>query len=197
MKYGYARCSTNEDLQDVNRQVRELEAAGAELVISEYVHGDSDKKKQQQILMEKLQPGDTLIVTEVSRLCRSTRQLCDLIKEIEQKHLRLEVLNSITIDCTKGELDPMNKAFLQMAGVFSELELEMTRARIKSGMANAKAKGKPIGRPKKSAEDIPKQFIKLYALHKKGEMNISEVSKACGISRTTAYSYIDLLEGRK
>lgn len=197
MKYGYARCSTSEELQDIDRQRRELEAAGAQEIVCEYVHGDSKSKPQQAALMDKLQPGDTIIVSEVSRLARSTKQLCDLIEAVKEKHLRLEVIGSITIDCTSGKLDPMSAAFLQMAGVFSELELQITRERVKSGMENARAKGKQIGRPRKDAGNVPQNFVRHYALHKRGELTMTELARVCGISRTTAYHYANLLEGKE
>lgn len=122
--YGYARCSTNEDKQDVNRQKREMIAAGAkeENIFTEYEHGTTAHKAQQELLFKAMQAGDTLIITEVSRLTRSTQQLCSLIEMIQEKRIRLEILNSVTIDCRNGDIDPMTKAFLQMAGVFSELE---------------------------------------------------------------------------
>jgi len=60
MIYGYARCSTNEDKQDINRQIRELKAAGAEEVIFEYEHGDSKVKKNLSMLLENAQEGDTI-----------------------------------------------------------------------------------------------------------------------------------------
>ena len=148
MIYGYARCSTNEDKQDINRQIRELKAAGAEEVIFEYEHGDAKLKQNLQMLLETVQQGDTVITLEVSRLSRSTKQLCEIIEVIKEKHLRLMIVGSITIDCRNGVLDAMSAAFLQMAGVFSELELQMIRARVKSGVANAKAKGVKVGRPK-------------------------------------------------
>ena len=53
MMYGYARCSTSEDKQDIQRQIRELKAAGAEEVIFEYEHGDSKVKKQQTLMLER------------------------------------------------------------------------------------------------------------------------------------------------
>ena len=52
MNYGYARCSTNETKQDINRQVRELKEAGAEEIFLEYEHGDSKIKDQQRALFE-------------------------------------------------------------------------------------------------------------------------------------------------
>ena len=142
MIYGYARCSTNESKQDINRQIKELKAAGAVEVIFEYEHGDAKTKKELAMLLELAQAGDTIITLEVSRLSRSTQQLCELIDTIREKRLRLVIVGSITIDCREGKADPMSEAFLQMAGVFSQLELAMIRARVKSGMENAKAKGK-------------------------------------------------------
>ena len=142
MIYGYARCSTSESRQDVQRQIRELKASGAEKVVFEYEHGNAKVKQNLEMLLEAAQPGDTILTTEVSRLSRSTQQLCEIIARIQQKRLRLTILGSITVDCRSGALDPMTKAFLQMSGIFAELELSMIRARVKSGMAAARAKGK-------------------------------------------------------
>ncbi len=161
--YGFARCSLGEEKgQDINRQVRELKAAGAEEIISERVHGDAKVKPQLDFLLEHIEPNSSLYVTEVSRLSRSTQQLCEILNVIKDKHRRLVILNSVTIDCRGGNCDAMSKAFLQMAGVFSELELSMIRARIRSGMANAKAKGKQIGRKPVTRAELPAVFLKYY-----------------------------------
>ena len=197
MNHGYARCSTNETKQDIDRQVRELKAAGAESLFVEYEHGDADEKKQLSLLLEQARPGDTIITTEVSRLSRSTKQLCEIIDRIQKQKLRLEIIGSITIDCRSGELDPMTKAFLQMSGIFAELELSMIRARVRSGMANAKAKGAKIGRPQATADDIPAVFLRHYPAYKKKQLNVSELARVCDLSRTTVYKYIDLLEGKR
>lgn len=193
MIYGYARCSTNEDKQDINRQIRELRAAGAEKVIFEYEPGDAKVKQNLQMLLETVQEGDTVITLEVSRLSRSTKQLCEIIEVIRNKHLRLVIVGSITIDCRNGELDCMSAAFLQMAGVFSELELQMIRARVKSGVANAKAKGKKVGRPKLTKEDIPQAFYRHYPAYAAGKMNLTELARVCDLSRPTVYKYIKMM----
>ena len=195
MNYGYARCSTNESKQDINRQVRELKAAGSEEIFIEYEHGDSKIKNQQAAMFGQAKAGDTIIVLEVSRLARSTQQLCEIIECVRQKHLRLVIVGSITLDCRSGQADPMSEAFLQMAGVFSQLELAMIRSRVRSGMENARAKGRQIGRPQVSKEDIPAVFLRHYPAHKNGQLNISELARVCDISRTTVYKYIGLLEG--
>ena len=194
MIYGYARCSTNEDKQDINRQIRELKAAGAEEVIFEYEHGDSKVKKNLTMLLDVAQSGDTIITLEISRLSRSTQQLCEIIDVIREKRLRLIIVGSITIDCRNGQADPMSEAFLQMAGVFAQLELAMIRARVKSGMENAKAKGKKVGRPQTTKDDIPAVFFKHFPTYAAGKMNVSEFARVCGLSRPTVYKYLAMVE---
>ena len=192
--YGYARCSTNEDKQDINRQVRELKAAGADEIYLEYEHGDAAVKHQLSALLAAAVPGSTILVLEISRLARSTKQLCDIIDVVKEKKLCLKVVGSITVDCTSGILDPMTNAFVQMSGVFAELELRIIRERVRSGMANAKAKGSLIGRPKTTKEDIPAVFYKHYPAYAAGRMNKAELARICALSRSTVYKYLDLVE---
>ena len=176
--YGFARCSLAEEKgQDLNRQVRELRAAGAEEVITERVHGDAKVKPQLDFLLEHMEEGASLLVCEVSRLSRSTQQLCEIINTIKEKRLRLV------------------QAFLQMAGVFAELELSMIRARVRSGMENAKAKGRRIGRRPTTKDDIPAVFYKHYPAYAHGDLNVSEFARVCGLSRQTVYKYLKLNGG--
>ena len=113
---------------------------------------------------------------------------------MREKCLCLSIVGSIQVDCSNGELDPMTNAFIQMSGVFAELELRIIRARVKSGMANAKAKGAKIGRPKATKDSVPANFYRHYPSYKSGQFNLTELARVCGISRTTAYKYISLLE---
>ena len=194
MKYGYARCSLAEEKgQDLNRQTRELRAAGAQEIITEREHGDAKVKQNLDLLLEVAQPGDTLICCEISRLSRSTQQLCEIVNTIKAKHMRLEILGSITIDCRNGEIDPMSQAFIQMSAVFAELELSIIRARVRSGIANAKSKGKQIGRKPSTKEDIPAIFYKHYPAFAAGKMNVSELARICDLSRPTVYKYLRML----
>lgn len=193
MIYGYARCSTSESKQDIQRQIRELKASGAEKVVFEYEHGDAKVKQNLEMLLEAAQPGDTILTTEVSRLSRSTQQLCEIIARIQQKRLRLTILGSITVDCRSGAFDPMTKAFLQMSGIFAELELSMIRARVKSGMAAARAKGRQIGRKSTSKADIPAAFYRHYPAYASGQLNVSELARVCGLSRPTVYKYLRIM----
>lgn len=195
MVYGYARCSTNEQLQDINRQVRELKQQGATdtTIYLEYESGTKINRAELQKLLYAVQQGDTILATEVSRITRSTKQLCDIIEFAKKQRIKL-VLGNFVVDCTK-ELDPMTEGMLKMMGVFAELERNMISQRVKSGMENAKAKGKKIGRPVTTAENIPNIFYKHYPKYKKGELNKKELSRLCSLSYPTVYKYLQIVEG--
>lgn len=145
------------------------------------------------MLLQAAEAGDTIITTEVSRLSRSTQQLCEIINIIKEKRMRLVILGSITVDCRDGQVDPMSQAFIQISAVFAELELSILRARVRSGMANAAAKGKHIGRPQTTKEDIPAIFYKHYPAYVAGKLNVSELARVCGLSRPTVYKYLRLV----
>lgn len=194
--YGYARCSTNESKQDVKRQVNELLSkydVAKDNMFFEYESGAKEDRKQFNRMLKQLNQGDTVVTTEVSRLTRSTKQLCEVIELAKDKHIKL-IIGDFVVDCSKGELDPMTDGMIKMMGVFAEMERNMTRARVKSGMAHAKAKGVKLGRPTLTIEDLPNSFIKHYpkTLLPKGHENrltMSDVIKLCDISRQTAYNY--------
>ena len=88
----------------INRQMRELNAAGADEVMFEYEHGDAVAKQQLQSLLDAAQEGNTI------------------------KQKRLVIVGSITVACRTGQIDPMSQAFVQMSAVFAELELSFIRA---------------------------------------------------------------------
>ena len=191
--YGYARCSLAEEKgQDLNRQVRELKAAGAKESVTEREHGDKVKQNLDLLLLAA-EEGSTLICCEVSRLSRSTQQLCEIIEIIKTKHMRLQILGSITIDCRNGDIDPMSQAFVQMAAVFAELELSIIRARVRSGLQNAREKGRVGGRPRTTTNDIPPIFYKHYPSFTAGKINVSELARLCGLSRPTVYKYLKMV----
>ena len=195
--HGYARCSTNETKQDIMRQVRELKAAGAQKIWMDYEHGDAQSKAQQDLMFSDTIPGDTVVTTEVPRLARSTKQLCEIIDIVKAKRLRLIIIGSITMDCRNGSPDPMTEAFLQMAGVFAQVELAMIRARVKSGVENARAKGKRLGRPPICADGVPDSFLRYYPRYKTGTLNVSEMARLCQVSRPTIYRWIGAVEEDK
>lgn len=196
--YGYARCSTNEDRQDIDRQKRELRAAGVpdDQIYWEYDSGAKNDRVQLDRLFQTAKTGDTIITTEVSRLARSTQKLCSILEDIRTRQLCLNIRDSMTLDCRPGkETDPTTIAMIQMMGVFSELEKAMISARVKSGMENAKAKGHLPGRPPTTEASIPAEFFRYYERYRKGDINKTELSKLYGCSRTTVNKYIKIIEG--
>jgi DNA invertase Pin-like site-specific DNA recombinase len=196
MIYGYARCSTNEKKQDITRQTKELKQFGVDKqnIFFEYESGTKADRPELNRLLATVKQGDTIIATEVSRITRSTKQLCDIIDFANKHRIKLVIGNSMTIDCTSGDLDAMTKAFVQIAGVFAELERNMIVDRIKSGMDNARAKGTHLGRYQTTVNDIPQSFMKYYQQYKDKQINVSELAKLCSMSRTTVYKYIKLIE---
>lgn len=200
MDYGYARCSTNESKQDINRQKRELKNMGIkeDNIFFEYESGTKDDRKELNRLMQIVKAGDSITSLEVSRLTRSTQKLCEIIKEVQERQIKLVIAGSITIDCSPGrELDAISKGMMLMWGVFAELERDIITARIKSGMKNAKEKGVQLGRPKTTTETLPYNFLKYYPMFQNGSINLSELSRLSGISRTTIYKYLRILEGNR
>ena len=195
MIYGYARCSTNEKLQDINRQVRELKRQGAsdETIYLEYESGAKTDRAELHKLLSAVNSGDTVAATEVSRITRSTKQLCEIIEFAKGKHLKL-ILGNFVVDCSKA-LDSMTEGMLKMMGVFSEIERNITSQRVKSGMENAKAKGKQIGSPTVTADDIPSVFYKHYPKYQQGQLSKKDLSRLCELSYPTVYKYLKLIEG--
>lgn len=194
--YGYARCSTNESKQDINRQKREIKKLGVadeKYIYWEYESGTKTDRVELRKLLDIVKQGDTIIATEVSRLTRSTKQLCEIMQLVQDKKIKL-IIGSFVVDCTSDDIDPMTKGMLMMWGVFSEMERDMISQRVKSGMENARAKGKKIGRPKVDAASLPEKFRKFYPTYRKGGMNITDLANLMNCSRTTIYKYIKLIE---
>lgn len=199
MVYGYCRCSTNETKQDITRQKRELKELGAvdATIFMEYESGIKINRPELLKLLSTVKAGDTIVTTEISRITRSTKQLCDIIELIKTQQLKLVIKNSIIIDCTAGkDIDPMTKAFLQMAGVFAELERNMICSRVQSGINNARAKGVKLGRPQKTVEDIPDNVKKFFERYRAGDFTKTEYARLCGISRPTLDKYIAIMTDR-
>ena len=194
--YGYARCSTSEDRQDINRQKRELKALGCQEeknIYWEYVSGTKTDRVELEKLLAVVSQGDTIVVTEVSRITRSTKQLCEIIELVKQKHLKL-VIGSFIVDCSLGTLDPVTDGMLKMMGVFSEMERNMIAERVKSGLANAKAKGKVIGRPSTTIDNLPTKFFRHYSKYTNKEITKIEFARLCEVSRQTIDKYIKIYE---
>lgn len=192
--YGYCRCSTNETKQDISRQERDLKALGVtdkKNIYKEYESGTKLNRVELQKLLDIVEDGDTIVATEVSRITRSTKQLCEIVELAKERHLKL-VLGSFVVDCTK-ELDPMTEGMLKMMGVFSELERNMISQRVKSGVANARAKGKIVGRPSLTVKDIPQKVKDMYDIYSIGTISKTDYAKMCNVSRPTLDKYLKVM----
>lgn len=199
MIYGYARCSTSEDRQDINRQKRELAKLGVDEknIYFEYASGTVKDRTELNRLLDTVKQGDTIAVTEVSRLTRTTAHLCEILSFIQEKHLQLLIGSSFDADCRNEQINSMTKGMIMMWGVFAEMERDMIAERIRSGMENAKAKGKTLGRPKITKEDLPDKFWKYLNLYNEGKINKSDFARLIGVSRPTLYVYLDMVQGEE
>lgn len=196
MIYGYCRCSTSEGKQDVNRQRRELKELGVSesSIFWEYESATKLNRPELAKLFNIVQVGDTIVCTEISRITRSTKQLCDIIDLIKAKHLKLVIKDSLTIDCTSTDsIDAMSNAFLQITAVFAELERNMVVDRVKSGMANARSKGVRLGRPQLTIDSIPDKVKSMFERYRNNQISKTEYAILCGISRPTLNKYIAIM----
>ena len=192
--WGYARCSTDETRQDIDRQKRELLKMGVpdeRHIFFEYASGTSKERKELARWFETVKSGDTIAATEVSRLTRSTQHLCEILAEVQQKHLCIRI-GSFTVDCRMEDIDAMTKGMLMMWAVFSEMERDIISERVKSGMRNAAAKGKQIGRPTTTVDALPRDFWRTLKLYQQGTITVSDMARMLNCSRTTVYKYMDV-----
>lgn len=191
----YVRCSTNKDRQDINRQILELEKNYTlDKIYKEYIGGSRAFRKEYDLMLNELQKGDTIVCTEVSRLSRSTKQFLEFLELVKEKKIRL-IVGTMVIDCRDDKkMDIMTETTLKIMSVFSELEKDIIRDRVISGLENAKSKGKKLGRPRMSKNDIPKKFLESYKLYLDNKINVSDLARLNNLSRTTVYKYIELLK---
>jgi len=151
----YARVSTDD--QSLSRQKEECceyaieridcEPASVEFYEDKATGTDTEREAYQR-LMSDVEAGDikTVVALETSRLSRSVGDLATTVEHLLEHDTGLHVVNR-NISLEPNQTDPMQKAFLQLMGVFAEMEASMTRERIKSGIRQAKQEGKNVGRP--------------------------------------------------
>ena len=183
IRYGYCRCSTNENNQDITRQINELMKVGIleENIVYEFISGTKEKKPKLMELLDKCNIGDTIVCCELSRLSRSFKDFFDTLQVLKDKKLRLELLiNGIVVDFSKDRLDPFTTFFLNIIMSFNSLEVEVTRERIISGIKNSKKKS---GRPQLTKDDIPMSFYKNLDLYNNKKINKCEFARLMNWSR--------------
>jgi len=192
--YGYARCSTNESRQDVSRQIRWLKEQGCsdETIYTEYESGAKANRAELTKLMTLLREGDALLVQDLTRLTRRVKQLCEIMELVQERKLKL-IAGSFVIDCSAGESDPFTEGVLKIIGVVGEMQRNMLISNVRSGLDNARAKGKTLGRKKLTSEDIPSTFRRYAQKHFAGEINASKLARLTNVSRPIANRYVRLL----
>jgi len=188
IRYGYCRCSLDEkrDMQSVSHQVEELKKVGVleENIEYEYISGTKENKPKLHVLLNKCNEGDTIVCYELSRISRSFKDFFNTLQILKEKKLRLELLlNGINVDFTKDKLDPFTEFFLNIMMAFNSLEVQVIRERVKSGLENARIRGKILGRPQLTKEDIPLSFYKNLDLYNNKKINKSEFARLMNWSR--------------
>lgn len=180
--YGYGRCSTL--YQDYDYIQNALMGYGIkkENIYLEYGSGADKDRPELNKLLNILKEGDTLRVTDITRLSRSTQHFCSILDLIKEKHICLYV-GSLTVDCRSDTLDVMVEAMLKISSVFGEMERKMRIEQIKLGQANARKNNHIIGRPRFTKENIPDSFYKHLDSYRKGIINKVEFSRIMGWSR--------------
>ena len=175
--YGYARVSTLSQSNDL--QVTRLRAAGCDVVRQEAVSGRSRVGRSElETILEFIRPGDTLVVVKLDRLGRSTRDVLNLVHELESKGAALRVLEP-EIDTSR----PEGRIILTTLSMVAEMELTFIKERQRAGIEAAKAKGIYKGRKKSIDRDA------VQRLRAEG-VGASEIARRLGIGRASVYKVL-------
>ena len=179
MIYGYARVSTAQ--QDYATQIDDLKRAGATKIYKDKYTGTTANRPEFDKLMDKLQNGDTLIVTKLDRLARNTQDALSIVKQMNDEGVILRVLNIGTIDNS-----PSGRLIFTVFSAFAEFERDLIVSRTHEGKAWAKANNPNFhdGMPRKYDQE---QINFAWKLHTQDHMSYSEISKKLGISKATIY----------
>ena len=140
---GYARVSTSEGKQLLDRQVDALKEIGCERIFEDKASGSNSQRKGLDDCLNYLRKGDVLVVLDLDRLGRLASDLIKLIDELAEKDIGFKAINS-PMDTTT----PAGRAFLQIQAAFAEMERNIIRQRVKEGIAAARARGRKGGRPR-------------------------------------------------
>lgn len=143
MIYGYARVST--EGQTLNAQLEALREAGAGKIFQEKASGARTERKQLARALDALEPGDTLLITRLDRLARSTRDLLNILDTVAKRGAAFKSLADPWADTTT----PHGKLIVTVLGGLAEFERSLIHARTSEGRARARERGVKMGRPSK------------------------------------------------
>jgi len=175
---GYARVSTEE--QDLSVQLTALEKAGCDRIYQEKMSAVDARREQMRLLRKQAEPSDTVIVHSYSRLSRDLSQLLDIVKDFGKRGITLKSI-------TEPHIDPSThhgKMILGVTGAVDEYERGQVRDRTKRAMAQKKAEGMYIGRPKLVTDDVAKKARSL----KRGGMKPKDIAAKLKLSISATYN---------
>lgn len=176
MIHGYARVSTQD--QNLAGQIEALTAAGAESIFQEKVSGARADRPQLRKMISGLQKGDLVIITGIDRLARSSRDLHNILHEIEERGARFRSLRESWADTTT----PQGRLFISILAALAEMERELIKARTGEGRRRAKEAGKSIGGPKPKLDESQRDCI--AARLAAGE-SCRKIARDVGVSKDT------------
>ena len=176
-KIGYIRVSAAD--QNTDRQELILQELNLDKYFIEKISGKNMDRPQLKKLMEYVREGDTVYIESISRLARSTKDLLNIVQQLQEKSVELVSLKE-NIDTTT----PQGRFVLTIFGALSELERENILQRQKEGIAAAKIKGKKFGRPQIAK---PKDWDSVIKLWKAGEITAVEAMRRLDLNRGTFY----------
>jgi len=186
MKYGYARVSSVG--QNLTAQIRQLKEAGCERVFEEKVSGRKKEDREQfNILLEKVEKGDTIVVTKLDRFARSTKDALSTIEYLNNKDVSLIVLNmgGDKVDTATA----IGKLMITVLSGIAEFEADMIKERQLEGIEEAKKRGVYKGRPAKYTEKHRglQHAIELFHNRDTNKLTVKEIEEITKISRATLY----------
>lgn len=175
MIYGYARVST--DGQSVAAQLAELQQAGAAKIFREKASGARSDRAELRRVLAVLEEGDTILITRLDRLARSTRDLLNILDTISKKGASFRSLADTWADTTT----PHGRLMLTMLAGLAEFERELIRQRTARGRAIAKANGVKFG-PKHKL--TPHQRKEAIARRERGDL-LTVIARSYNVSDST------------
>ena len=186
MLVGYARVSTEE--QNLDRQLDQLIDYGVDKrnIYMEKITGTKRDRLELNKMIDELQEGDTLIITDLTRISRSTKDLLDIVEKVKEKGASIKSIKDDWLDTTSD--NPYNAFLLNIMSGLSQLERDLISQRTKEGLASARARGRNGGRPSKQNEKGDTVRL-LY----NGGMKIVDIVRETGLSRSTVNRIIKKL----
>jgi len=183
-RIGYARVSSVG--QNLDSQLDALQQAGCTKIFTDKMTGSRMDRPGWERLLEYVRPGDTLVVTELSRMTRSLLDLLETSRVLAEHQVELVSLRE-DIDTTSVT----GRCFLSIMGAIHQLERELRAERAAAGRASAKARGRSGGRPRTDAAKLENARI----LYENSDKTAAEACAIAGVGRRTFFAY--LTEWRK